>query len=93
MFESTSICAEIERDSSTKSAIFFLLFLIFWGLSGISPVIFLRRLAMILPLGIFLIVFQVFFENRFYPVFHPIITLPFGIHIYAESMEFALILL
>jgi cobalt/nickel transport system permease protein len=48
---------------------------------------------MVLPFGFFLIFFQIFFTNRYYEVFHVIATLPFGIHIYAESVEFAFILL
>ncbi len=48
---------------------------------------------MVLPFGLFIILFQIFFTNRYYSVFHVIADLPFGIHIYAESVEFALILL
>ena len=48
---------------------------------------------MVLPFGFFIIIFQIFFTNRYYPVFHVIANLPFGIHIYAESVEFAVILL
>jgi cobalt/nickel transport system permease protein len=41
----------------------------------------------------FLIVFQIFFKNRYYETFTTLATLPFGIEIYAESVEFASILL
>ena len=48
---------------------------------------------MVLPFGLFIIIFQIFFTNRYYSVFHVIADLPLGIHIYAESVEFAFILL
>lgn len=73
--------------------VIFLLFLAFlWVLSKLSPLIYLKRLGMILPFGIFIILFQIFFQNRYYTAFHSVVNLPFGIHIYAESIEFALIL-
>jgi cobalt/nickel transport system permease protein len=74
-------------------AIFFLFFALLWAFSGLSPVIYLRRLVVILPFGIFLIFFQIFFKNRYYESFTTIATLPFGIEIYAQSVEFASILL
>ena len=77
----------------TVGSIFFLFFLILWALSRLSPKIYFWRLAMVLPFGIFIIIFQIFFENPYYEVFHPIVDLPFDIHIYAESVEFASILL
>jgi cobalt/nickel transport system permease protein len=73
------------------------LFLVFlaalWTLTSLPWLIFAKRLFMVLPFGLFIILFQIFFTNRFYPVFHIIANLPFGIHIYAESVEFAVILL
>ncbi len=77
----------------TVGAVFFLFFAVLWGISGLSPVIYFKRLVMILPFGVFLIVFQIFFRNRYYETFTTIATLPFGIEIYAESVEFASILL
>jgi len=74
-------------------AVFFLFCAVLWGLSGLSPVIYVKRLLVILPFGIFLIVFQIFFKNRYYETFTTLATLPFGIEIYAESVEFASILL
>lgn len=71
---------------------FLLLFALFWGVSGLHPLHYLKRLAAVLPFGIFLIFFQIFFKNRFYSEFHLLYSLPFGISIYAESIEFALIL-
>ncbi|MDD1677227.1 MAG: energy-coupling factor transporter transmembrane protein EcfT, partial [Methanomicrobiales archaeon] len=52
-----------------------------WIISGISPWIYLKRLALILPFGISLIIFQIFFKNRYYVIFHPIFDLPLGIHV------------
>jgi cobalt/nickel transport system permease protein len=73
------------------------LFLVFlgalWASSGLPWQIYAKRLLMVLPFGLFIILFQIFFTNRFYPVFHVIANLPFGIHIYAESVQFACILL
>jgi cobalt/nickel transport system permease protein len=74
-------------------AIFFVFFMILWALSNISPRVYFWRLVMVLPFGIFIIVAQIFFTNPHYMVFHPIVNLPFNIHIYAESVEFASILL
>jgi cobalt/nickel transport system permease protein len=74
--------------------IIFLGFLaLLWMLAGLPWQVYAKRLIMVLPFGFFLIFFQIFFTNRYYPVFHVIATLPFNIHIYAESVEFAVILL
>lgn len=70
----------------------FVLFAIWWGASALSPRVFLWRYLMTLPFGMFIIVFQIFFENPYYDVFTPVVSLPFGISIYAESVEFAMIL-
>lgn len=74
-------------------AVFFIFFIILWALSRLSPVVYFWRLVMVLPFGIFIIVAQIFFTNPHYTEFHPIATLPFDIYIYAESVEFASILL
>ena len=74
-------------------AILFAFSLVLWAFSRLSPAVYLRRLALILPFGIFIIAFQVFVKNPYYEVFHPIAVLPLGITIYAESVEFASILL
>jgi cobalt/nickel transport system permease protein len=74
-------------------ALFFIFLAAFWTLTSLSWLIYAKRLFMVLPFGLFIILFQIFFTNRYYPVFHIIATLPFGIHIYAESVEFAIILL
>jgi cobalt/nickel transport system permease protein len=74
--------------------ILFLVFLaVLWALAGLPWQVYAKRLIMVLPFGFFLIFFQIFFTNRYYPVFHVTATLPFGVHIYAESVEFATILL
>ena len=73
--------------------IFFAFLTVLWTLAGLPWLIYAKRLLMVLPFGFFIIVFQIFFTNRYYPVFHVIANLPFGIHIYAESIEFAVILL
>lgn len=73
--------------------IVFLAFLaLLWALSGLPWLVYARRLVMVLPFGLFIIIFQIFFTNRYYSVFHVIADLPLGIHIYAESVEFAAIL-
>lgn len=74
------------------AGIFFVFLVFLWVLSGLSTFIYLKRLCMLLPFGLFIILFQIFFVNRYYAVFHAIAHLPFGIHIYAESVEFAIIL-
>jgi cobalt/nickel transport system permease protein len=76
----------------TLGIIFFFLFTLLWGISGLPVTVYFKRLLMVLPFGIFIIIFQIFFTNRYYPVFHVIANLPLGIHIYAESVEFAAIL-
>ena len=74
-------------------ALFLAFLAVLWAGSGLPWLIYAKRLLMVLPFGLFIIIFQIFFTNRFYPVFHVIANLPFGIHIYAESVEFACILL
>jgi cobalt/nickel transport system permease protein len=74
-------------------AAFFVYFAFFWAASRLSPFLYLRRLLGILPFGIFLAFAQIFFTNRYYTTFTPMLILPFGITIYAESVEFAFILM
>jgi cobalt/nickel transport system permease protein len=81
------------REVLYLGTVFFLLFAALWIAARLSPRIYLRRVLMILPFGFFIIFFQLFFQNPYYEVFHPVADLPFGIHIYAESIEFAAILL
>jgi len=65
---------------------------VLWGISGLHPRIYFQRLALILPLWGIVILFQIFLTNPYYEEFHVVFTLFDGIHIYAESVEFALIL-
>lgn len=74
-------------------ALFFTFLAVLWSLAGLPWLIYVKRLLMVLPFGFFIIIFQIFFTNRYYPIFHVIVNLPFGIHIYAESVAFAVILL
>jgi cobalt/nickel transport system permease protein len=92
-----AIVAIIAMPYSTKvyelGAVLFALVVVLWACSRLSPAIYIRRLALIMPFGIFLIGFQMFVKNPYYDVFHPIAALPFGIEVYAESVQFASILL
>lgn len=73
--------------------LFFVFLALQWVLAGLPWQVYAKRLVLILPFGLFISLFQVFFTNRYYTVFHVIADLPYGIHIYAESVEFAIILL
>ncbi|MGV8110405.1 energy-coupling factor transporter transmembrane component T family protein [Methanospirillum sp.] len=75
------------------AAILFGLFLVLWALSRLSLMVYFRRLLLALPFGFMLCGFQIFFKNRYYTEYHPIIELPFGVTIFSESVEFASILL
>ena len=92
-----AIVAIVALPYSTKvyelGAVLFALFALLWAASRLPPTVYLRRLVLILPFGIFLVGFQAFVKNPYYDVFHTIATLPFGIEVYAESVEFASILL
>lgn len=74
------------------ASILLLFFLGLWVISGISPVIYLMRLLAIAPLWGIIIVFQIFIKNRYFTDYHVLAALPLGIHIYAESIQFACIL-
>jgi cobalt/nickel transport system permease protein len=76
----------------TVGAIFFCFFALLWAVSKVSPVVYLKRLAAIVPLWGIIIVFQIFFKNRYYTDYTVLYVLPLGINIYAESVEFACIL-
>ena len=77
----------------TVGAIFLLFFCLLWSLTSLSPVVYLKRALLIIPLWGVVILFQIFLKNPYYQEFHPLMVLPFGIAIYAESVQFALILL
>ena len=72
--------------------VLFLLFALLWALSGTSPAVYAKRLAVIVPIWGIVILFQVFVTNPYYTEYHVAVTLPFGVEIYAESVEFAAIL-
>jgi cobalt/nickel transport system permease protein len=77
----------------TVGIIFFVFFMGLWILSRLSPAVYLRRLAEIIPLWGIVIFFQIFLKNKYYTEYHALLTLPFGIAIYSESVTFAFILL
>jgi len=69
------------------------LYILFWALyllSGASIRYYLVRLLFLLPFGIFIIILQPFFFNPYYDAYHIIVSLPFGINIYWESLIFGL---
>jgi cobalt/nickel transport system permease protein len=76
----------------TVGAIFAGFFVILWAASGISPVVYAKRLLAIVPLWGIIIVFQIFFKNRYYTDYTVLWAFPLGINIYAQSVEFAWIL-
>jgi cobalt/nickel transport system permease protein len=76
----------------TVGAIFFMFFLILWTISKISPLVYGKRMLAIVPLWGIIILFQIFFKNRYYTDYTILFALPLGINIYAESIEFACIL-
>jgi cobalt/nickel transport system permease protein len=76
----------------TVGAIFFLFFMVLWAFTRLSPWIYLKRAMVIVSLWGIVILFQVFLKNPYYTEYHALITLPFGISIYAESVQFAFIL-
>jgi len=76
----------------TIGAIFFVFFLFLWGASKLPVSVFCKRLIAILPIGGIIILFQIFFKNRYYTDYHVLWSLSLGISIYAESIEFATIL-
>jgi cobalt/nickel transport system permease protein len=76
----------------TVGAVFFIFFTVLWTLSRLSPLIYLKRALVIIALWGIVILFQIFLKNPYYTEYHIIVSLPFGINIYAESVQFAFIL-
>jgi len=74
-------------------ALFFLFFCLLWACTRLSPVIYARRALAIIPLWGVIIFFQIFLKNRYYTTYDVVMSLPLGINIYAQSIEFAFILL
>jgi cobalt/nickel transport system permease protein len=77
----------------TVGAFFFGFFCILWLCTRLSPVIYAKRLMTIVPLWGIIIFFQIFLKNKYYTDYSVVMSLPFGINIYAQSIEFAFILL
>lgn len=73
--------------------LFLSFFLVFWVISKLTLKNYFKRLILILPFGIFIIFFQIFFKNSHYDSFTVLLSLPLGINIYNQSVEFASILL
>jgi cobalt/nickel transport system permease protein len=76
----------------TVGAIFFVFFGILWCCTRLPILTYLRRIWAIVPLWGIIILFQIFLKNKYYTDYHVIMSLPLGISIYAESIEFAFIL-
>jgi cobalt/nickel transport system permease protein len=76
----------------TVGAIFFLFFLFLWAVSKLPLSVYIKRLSVIVPLWGIIILFQIFLKNKYYTEYHILYSLPLGISIYAESVEFAMIL-
>ena len=77
----------------TVGTLFFVFFVLLWTLTRLSPVVYLKRALLIIPLWGIVILFQIFIKNPYYTVYTTVVALPFGINIYAESIQFAFILL
>jgi cobalt/nickel transport system permease protein len=76
----------------TVGTLFFLFFISLWIASKLPVSVYLKRLAAIVPLWGVIIIFQIFFKNRYYTSYDVIYALPLGINIYSQSVEFACIL-
>lgn len=77
----------------TVGAVFFILFIILWACTRLPVLGYMQRLAAIVPLWGIIIFFQIFLKNKYYTEYDVLYSLPFGINIYAQSVEFAFILL
>lgn len=76
----------------TVGSIFFIFFIVLWALTRLSPMVYLKRALVIIPLWGIVILFQIFIKNPYYTTYTTVVALPFGINIYAESIQFAWIL-
>jgi cobalt/nickel transport system permease protein len=76
----------------TVGAIFLLFFLSLWAVSKLPLSVYIKRLSVIVPLWGIIILFQIFLKNKYYTEYHILYSLPLGISVYAESVEFAMIL-
>ncbi|MDD1717594.1 MAG: cobalt ECF transporter T component CbiQ [Methanoregulaceae archaeon] len=73
----------------TVGLVFLAFFIVLWAFSGLSLKVYLGRLLVIVPLWGVIILFQIFLKNGYYTEYHPILLLPLGIAVYAESVQFA----
>lgn len=70
-------------------AVIYMLFWMLYFLSGTPLRYYFVRLVILIPFGMFFILLQPFFGNPYYDVYHVLVSLPFGITIYVESLIFA----
>jgi cobalt/nickel transport system permease protein len=77
----------------TVGVIFFAFFFLLWCCTRLSLLIYAKRLFTLVSLWGIIIFFQIFLKNKYYTDYHVIMSLPLGISVYAESIEFAFILL
>jgi cobalt/nickel transport system permease protein len=77
----------------TVGSLFFAFFCILWICTRLPFTTYLRRLWAIVPLWGIIIFFQIFLKNRYYTAYDVLYSLPLGISVYAQSVEFAFILL
>jgi len=66
----------------------YLLFWVLYFLSGSSIRYYIVRILVLLPFGIFILILQPFFFNPYYNAYHILVSFPFGINIYWESLIF-----
>jgi cobalt/nickel transport system permease protein len=76
----------------TVGVVFFLLVAFLWLCTRLPVKTFAQRVCAIAPLWGIIIVFQIFLKNKYYTEYHVLYSLPLGISVYAESVEFAFIL-
>ena len=76
----------------TVGAVFFLFFMRTLGAHASVSWIYIKRALVIISLWGIVILFQIFLKNPYYSEYHALVTLPFGISIYTESVQFAFIL-
>jgi cobalt/nickel transport system permease protein len=77
----------------TIGTFFLFFFITLWILSRLSPAVYFSRLLTAIPFGFMICGFQIFFTNRYFSEFHILYALPLGINIFAESVQFASVLL
>jgi cobalt/nickel transport system permease protein len=73
-------------------AIFLAFAVLLWAFTSLPIKVYIKRVLAIIPVWGIIIIFQIFLKNRYYTEYHTLLALPFGINVYAESVEFAFIL-